>query len=88
MHRELLSTPHSLIVVDEGSHVVRRVRTGARFESLDRRHGAGLYASFRKVAVLVHSAAGRLQVRRFLDVTRPDAAVFTDERDASAFLAG
>jgi hypothetical protein len=58
------------------------------YEAIARRHGPGLYASFRKVAVLVHSAAGRLQVRRFLDVTRPDAAVFTDERDASAFLAG
>jgi hypothetical protein len=130
MQRELLNTPHSVIVADDGSLIVQRVRTSARFASLDevtreyqaivaaldrvdrptyailvdlrdapprndddyeaiaRHHGPGLYADFRKVAVLVHSAAGRLQVRRFLDVSRPDAGVYSEEREARAFLAG
>lgn len=63
-------------------------RNDEPYEEIARRHNAQLYAGFRRVAVLVQTAAGRLQLRRFLDVTRPDAAVFTDEREARAFLAG
>jgi hypothetical protein len=63
-------------------------RNDEAYEDIARRHNARLYAGFRRVAVLVQTAAGRLQLRRFLDVSRPDAAVFVDEREARAFLAG
>jgi hypothetical protein len=63
-------------------------RNDEGYEAIALRYNARLYRGFRRVAVLVQTAAGRLQVRRFLDVTRADAAVFTEEREARAFLAG
>jgi hypothetical protein len=126
--RELLRTPHSLIVVDEESRIIRRARTSERFTSLDaviaefeaiastlevvdrgahamlidlrlapprnddpyeevaQRYSPRLYGGFRRVAVLVQTAAGRLQLRRFLDLIRPDAGVFSVEREARVFL--
>ena len=58
------------------------------FEAVAARYGPRLYGGFRKVAVVVQTAAGKLKVRRFLYVSRPDAVVFIDEREARAFLAG
>ncbi len=61
-------------------------RNDEAYEAIARRYNARLYGGFRKVAVLVQTAAGRLQLHRFLDVTRPDARVFSDEGEARAFL--
>jgi len=63
-------------------------RNDDAYEAIALRYNARLYGGFRRVAVLVQTAAGRLQVRRFLDVTRADAAVFIEEREARAFLGG
>jgi len=61
-------------------------RNDEAFEEIVSRYHAPLYDRFRRVAVVVHTAAGRLQLRRFLTVARPDARVFTDEDEAAAFL--
>jgi len=58
------------------------------FEEVVGRYQRPLYERFRRVAVVVHSAAGRLQLRRFLSASRPDAQVFTDVEEATAFLRG
>ncbi len=61
-------------------------RNDDAYEELVSRYHAPLYARFRRVAVVVLSAAGRLQLRRFLSTYRPDAGLFTDVDEASAFL--
>jgi hypothetical protein len=61
-------------------------RNDEAYEAIAQRYNTRLYGRFRKVAVLVQTQAGRLQLRRFLDVNRSDAAVFTDEREARVFL--
>ena len=61
-------------------------RNDEAFEEIVGRYHARLYERFRRVAVVVLTAAGRLQLRRFLSVARSDARVFTDVDEASAFL--
>jgi hypothetical protein len=63
-------------------------RNDEAFEEIVARYHARLYERFRRVAVVVQSAAGRLQLRRFLSAARPDARVFTDVDEATAFLRG
>jgi len=62
-------------------------RNDAAFESVVTSHHKDLYAGFRCSAVLVKTAAGRLQVRRMLDASRIEAHVFLDETAALAYLA-
>jgi hypothetical protein len=59
-------------------------RNDPAFEAAVTRHHDALYAGFRAAAVLVQTAAGRLQVRRMLDVSGVGAPVFTDEAAALA----
>jgi hypothetical protein len=61
-------------------------RNDEAFEEIVAGYHARLYQRFRRVAVIVQSAAGRLQLRRFLSAARPDARVFTDLDEATAFL--
>jgi hypothetical protein len=61
-------------------------RNDEAYEEIARRYNARLYGRFRRVAVLVQTAAGKLQLHRFLDATRPDARIFDDESEARAFL--
>jgi hypothetical protein len=63
-------------------------RNDEAYEEIVGRYHAPLFARFRRVAVVVQSAAGRLQLRRFLDTFRPDGKVFTDMEEATAFLRG
>jgi hypothetical protein len=63
-------------------------RNDPAFEAIVTRFHHVLYAGFRASAVLVQSAAGRLQVRRMLDASGVGAPVFTDETAALAFLQG
>lgn len=63
-------------------------RNDDAYEAVAQRHNARLYGGFRRVAVLVQTHAGKLQVRRFLDHSRADAEVFTDEAEARAFARG
>jgi hypothetical protein len=63
-------------------------RNDEAFEDIVARYHASLYDGFRRVAVVVQTAAGRLQLRRFLTAARPDAKVFTDVEEATAFLRG
>ena len=126
--RDLLRSTHFIVTVDDAAHLLRRARTGARFESIAQleaeyeallgafealnrpiyaqlidaresparndpafeatvtRYHAPLYRGFRAVAVLVQSAAGRLQVRRMLEVSGIHAPVLTDEPAALEYL--
>jgi hypothetical protein len=61
-------------------------RNDEAFETIVTRYQGALYARFRRVAVVVETAAGRLQLRRFLTEHRPDAGLFTDIDEATAFL--
>jgi hypothetical protein len=61
-------------------------RNDDAYEELVGRYHAALYARFRRVAVVVLSAAGRLQLRRFLATFRPDGKLFTDVEEATEFL--
>lgn len=61
-------------------------RNDDAFEAVVGRYHDALYRDFRGVAVLVKSAAGRLQVRRMLDSSRIEAPVFSDEAEAIAYL--
>lgn len=63
-------------------------RNDEAFEAAVTRYQVPLYAGFRGVAVVVATAAGRLQLRRFLTGSRPDAGLFTDVEEATAFLRG
>jgi len=63
-------------------------RNDEAFEAAVTRYQAPLYDRFRRVAVVVATAAGRLQLRRFLADSRPDAGLFTDMDEATAFLRG
>ncbi len=58
------------------------------FETIVVRYQHRLYDGFRRVAVVVQTAAGMLQLRRFLTQYRPDAGLFTDLAEAEAFLRG
>jgi hypothetical protein len=62
-------------------------RNDAGFEGVVTRHHEELYAGFRASAVLVKTAAGRLQVRRMLGVSGIEAPTFLDEAEALAYLA-
>jgi hypothetical protein len=61
-------------------------RNDPQFEAAVTRYHEALYRGFRATAVLVQSAAGRLQVRRMLDVSGVDAQVFVDESAAIQYL--
>jgi hypothetical protein len=63
-------------------------RNDDAFESLVTRYQGPLYDRFRRVAVVVATAAGRLQLRRFLTAFRPDGEIFTDIDEATVFLRG
>ena len=63
-------------------------RNDEAFEEIITRYQGPLYDRFRRVAVVVATAAGRLQLRRFLADSRPDAGLFTDMDEATAFLRG
>jgi hypothetical protein len=63
-------------------------RNDPQFEETVARHHAALYAGFLANAVLVHSAVGKLHVKRMLDTSGVDVRVFTDEAEASEYLAG
>jgi hypothetical protein len=62
-------------------------RNDPAFEEVVSRYHDRLYRGFRRVAVLVRSAAGRLQVRRMLDSSGIEAPVFSDEDEALEYLA-
>jgi hypothetical protein len=61
-------------------------RNDPAFEELVARHHDELYRGFRASAVLVQSAAGKLQVRRMLGASGVGAPVFTEEEAALAYL--
>jgi hypothetical protein len=61
-------------------------RNDEAYEEVARRYGQRLYGRFRKVAVLVQTAAGKLQLHRFFDGQEPEAHIFGDEAEARAFL--
>lgn len=63
-------------------------RNDEAFEAAVTRYQGPLYDRFRRVAVVVATAAGRLQLRRFLTEFRPDAGLFTELDEATAFLRG
>jgi hypothetical protein len=61
-------------------------RNDPAFESMVARYHSVLYSGFRAVAVLVKTAAGRLQVKRMLEASHVVARVFTEEVAALAYL--
>jgi hypothetical protein len=61
-------------------------RNDEAFETIVLRYQHRLYDEFRRVAVVVQTAAGMLQLRRFVTLYRPDAGLFTDLSEATAFL--
>ena len=61
-------------------------RNDDAFEALVTQYQPALYDGFRRVAVVVATAAGRLRLRRFLSESRPDAGLFTEMNEATAFL--
>jgi hypothetical protein len=61
-------------------------RNDPAFEAAVARYHPRLYAGFRATAVLVQSAAGRLQVRRMLDASGVESPVFVDEAAALMYL--
>jgi hypothetical protein len=63
-------------------------RNDDAFEAAVTHYQAPLYDGFRRVAVIVATAAGRLQLRRFLTEYRADGQVFTDPEEATAYLRG
>jgi hypothetical protein len=62
-------------------------RNDPEFEGIVARHHADLYRGFLANAVLVHSAVGKLHVKRLLEGSGVKAGVFNDENEALAFLA-
>lgn len=58
------------------------------FEQALARAGQELYARFRRVAVLVRSSVGSLQVRRVARSVDVHVDIFSDENEALAFLQG
>lgn len=67
-----------------------RPRNDEAFEAVARRFRASIHARFDRVAVLVETKAGQLQVRRLDREQRVDTrqhAVFDEETQARAFLA-
>jgi hypothetical protein len=63
-------------------------RNDPEFEAVVTRHHEELYEGFRRSAVLVQSAAGKLQVRRMLEGSGVEAPVFTEEEAALVYLQG
>ncbi|HEY3820720.1 MAG TPA: hypothetical protein VGL81_26320 [Polyangiaceae bacterium] len=61
-------------------------RNDDAFEAIVTGYQPALYDRFRRVAVVVATAAGRLQLRRFLTESRPDAGLYTDLDEATAYL--
>ncbi|MGO8995574.1 MAG: hypothetical protein ACLQVI_19875 [Polyangiaceae bacterium] len=61
-------------------------RNDPEFEKTVARHHADLYRGFLANAVLVHSAVGKLHVKRLLDASGANARVFSDEGEALAYL--
>lgn len=62
-------------------------RNDPAFESVVTSHHEALYTGFRASAVLVKTAAGRLQVRRMLGASGIEPHVFLDETAALDYLA-
>ena len=63
-------------------------RNDPEFEAAVTRHHAELYRHFRATAVIVRTAAGRLQVKRMLEASGILALVCVKEDDALAYLRG
>ena len=63
-------------------------RNDPEFEAVVTRHHGELYEGFRRAAVLVQSAVGKLQVRRMLDRSGVEAPVFSEEEAALVYLQG
>jgi hypothetical protein len=63
-------------------------RNDPEFEAAVTRMHTSLYRDFRRSAVLVHTAVGKLQVKRMLDASGVDAPAFTDEEAALLYLQG
>jgi hypothetical protein len=63
-------------------------RNDPEFEAAITRHHAELYRDFRATAVLVRTAAGKLQVKRMLEASGIVALVCVNEADAVAYLRG
>jgi hypothetical protein len=63
-------------------------RNDPEFEAAVTRHHAELYRGFRATAVIVRTAAGRLQVKRMLEASGILALVCVHEGDALAYLRG
>lgn len=64
------------------------MRNDPEFERAFERHRKALLKGYVRVAVLVRTAAGRLQVARHAREDGASIRVFDDERAALAFLAG
>ena len=62
-------------------------RNDSQFEAAVERHHVALYRGFRASAVLVHSAVGKLQVKRMFEESGVPGRVFNDEAQAMAYLA-
>lgn len=57
-------------------------------ERMFERHRRDMILGFKRVALLVRTAAGLLHVQRLLASDRADARAFADEQEALAFLRG
>ena len=83
---------HAVDLVDRPRHSLLvdlrygPARNDPAYESAVAPYHDPLYAGFHRVAVLVHTAAGRLQLLRVLKTARPDARVFTGEEEAEEYL--
>jgi hypothetical protein len=62
-------------------------RNDPEFEETVARHHATLYGGFLASAILVQSAVGRLHVKRMLEASGVDVHVFSDEGEATEYLA-
>lgn len=63
-----------------------RGRHEPEFEQAVQREKGGISPAFRKIALLVSSAVGRLQVQRHMQQMGVPARVFLDEQEALAWL--
>lgn len=63
-----------------------RGRNDPQFEDAVKRVRPAFAGGFRKVAVLVSTQVGRLQVQRFLEKSESPSRVFLDEHEATDWL--
>lgn len=82
---DMLDRPRYAVLVDLR---VSLSRNDPAYETTVEPYHVPLYRGFRANAVLVQTAAGRLQLARFIDGSRLNARLFTDEAEALAFLRG